>query len=128
MSGADKPLPQLREQPELRRERGDSGAQQRRGRWGAGACRHVGSIRHDRQAYPVCRTPTGRTGTGGIYYTTNRTTWTNIPGTLHSLVVGNFNGDAYDDLAGLTSTGKVFYFTSLNRWINIGTLSALIEH
>ncbi|MEI2780226.1 MAG: hypothetical protein V9H25_02795 [Candidatus Competibacter sp.] len=44
-------------------------------------------------------------------------------------MVGNFNGDAYDDLAGRTGTGKVFYFTSLNRWINIpGTLSALIEH
>ncbi|MEI2781994.1 MAG: hypothetical protein V9H25_12380 [Candidatus Competibacter sp.] len=48
----------------------------------------------------------GLTNTGGIYYSTNLATWTNIPGRLNKLVAGDFNGDGKADLAGLTTAGQ----------------------
>jgi len=43
----------------------------------------------------------GLNGAGNVYYTTNLSTWRNIPGTLSKIVVGDFDGDGKaDDLAG----------------------------
>ncbi len=54
----------------------------------------------------------GLTSTGLIYYTTNLSTWTQIPGALEQLVVGDFNNDGISDLAGLTSNGLIYYTTN----------------
>ncbi|MGB2964902.1 MAG: lectin like domain-containing protein, partial [Anaerolineales bacterium] len=71
----------------------------------------------------------GVSASGGVYYTTNLSTWTSIPGTLtfSSLVVGDFNNNGTADLAGLTGGGAVYYTTNLSTWINIpGTLVSLV--
>ncbi len=69
----------------------------------------------------------GLTSTGAIYYTANLNTWTNLPGQLSQIVVGDFGGDGKADLAGLTGSGKVFYTTNRASWINIpGTLAQLV--
>lgn len=66
------------------------------------------------------------TSDGGIYYTTNFTTWQNIPGQLHKLVAGDFNGDGRSDLAGTTDSGQIFYTTNLATWQNLpGALDQL---
>ena len=69
----------------------------------------------------------GLNSAGKIYYTTNRSAWSAIPGTLSKLVTGDFNDDGNDDIAGLGSTGKVYYTTNKSAWVNIpGALSSLI--
>ena len=51
-------------------------------------------------------------GAGKIpHYTTNLTTWNNIPGGLASGT--DFDGTARADLAGITSAGKIHYTTNL---------------
>lgn len=71
----------------------------------------------------------GLTSDGSIYYTTNLSTWTQIPGMLNQLVVGDFDGDGkLDDLAGLTSVGTIYYTTDLQTWTQIpGVLSELAD-
>jgi len=44
----------------------------------------------------------GLNSAGQIYYTTNLSTWTNVPGTLEQLVAGDFDGDRQADLAGVS--------------------------
>jgi hypothetical protein len=68
----------------------------------------------------------GLTAAGKIYYSTNKSSWVNIPGILSGLAVGDFNGDGYDDIGGLNSAGKVYYTTDASTWTRItaGTLSA----
>ncbi|HRD65088.1 MAG TPA: S8 family serine peptidase [Candidatus Competibacter sp.] len=70
----------------------------------------------------------GLNSTGAIYYTINLSTWTNIPGQLSQLLVGDFDGDGKaDDLAGLNAAGKVYYTTNLSTWRNIpGSLSKIV--
>jgi hypothetical protein len=69
----------------------------------------------------------GLTAAGGIYYSTNLSTWTNITGVLAQLVVGDFNGDGRADLAGLTSAGGIYYSTNLATWNYIpGQLNKLV--
>ena len=58
----------------------------------------------------------GLTGTGQIFYSTDRATWTNIPGQFAQLVVGDVNGDGRADLAGRTGAGQIFYSTNLATW------------
>jgi len=59
----------------------------------------------------------GLTSDGGVWFTTNLRTWTQIPGVLSQLVVGDFNRDGRSELAGLTSGGSmVFYTTDLQTW------------
>ena len=68
----------------------------------------------------------GLSGTGQIFYTTNLSSWTNVPGQLSQLVAADLNGDGKTDLAGLTSTGQTFYTTNLSTWTNIpGQLTVL---
>ncbi|MBL8251119.1 MAG: right-handed parallel beta-helix repeat-containing protein, partial [Candidatus Competibacter sp.] len=69
----------------------------------------------------------GLASTGGIYSSSNLTSWINIPGALDQLVTGDFNGDGKTDLAGLTGNGQIFYSTNLATWANIpGILSKLV--
>ena len=63
---------------------------------------------------------------GGIWYTTDKTSWIKIPGTLSKLTLGDLNGDGHGDIAGLSSTGKIYYTTNRNAWKNIpGIMSFL---
>ncbi|MER2584227.1 MAG: M4 family metallopeptidase, partial [Candidatus Competibacter sp.] len=70
----------------------------------------------------------GVNSAGGIYYTTDLSTWHNIPGALSRLVAGDFDGDGKaDDLAGVNSAGGIYYTTDLSTWHNIpGALSRLV--
>ena len=56
----------------------------------------------------------GLNSDGSIFYTTNLSTWTQIPGTLTQLVSGHFNpGRPGDQLAGLKLDGTVWLSTDL---------------
>ncbi|MBL8252925.1 MAG: M6 family metalloprotease domain-containing protein, partial [Candidatus Competibacter sp.] len=70
----------------------------------------------------------GLTASGLIYYTTNLSTWTNIPGALAQLQMGDFDGDGKaDDLAGVNGAGAIYYTTDLRTWRNIpGNLVRLV--
>ncbi|MFZ1641600.1 MAG: FG-GAP-like repeat-containing protein [Candidatus Contendobacter sp.] len=61
----------------------------------------------------------GLTANGQIYYTANLSTWTQIPGGLAQLQVGDFNGDAKADLAGLASNGSIWYTANLSTWTQV---------
>jgi len=70
----------------------------------------------------------GLTSGGNIYYYTNQ--WTQIPGVLDQLVVGDFSMwmDGKSDLAGLTSNGLIFYTTDRSTWTQIpGVLEELVK-
>ena len=68
----------------------------------------------------------GLTASGQIYYTANLTTWTQIPGGLVQLQIGDLNGDGQGDLAGLAGNGSIWYTTNRNNWTNIpGQLNRL---
>jgi len=69
----------------------------------------------------------GLTSGGNIFYSINRSTWTQIPGVLDQIVAGDFDGDSLSDLAGLTSNGLIFYTTDLSTWTQIpGALNQLV--
>ncbi len=69
----------------------------------------------------------GLNSTGTTYYTTDLTTWHNIPGTLSRLVAGDFNGDGKAALAGLTRNSVIYSSTNLTNWTQIpGALSRLV--
>jgi hypothetical protein len=71
----------------------------------------------------------GLNASGAVYYSTNLSTWTAIPGamTFSSLVVGDFNNDGKDDIAGLTTTGSIYMTTNLSTWTSIpGTMASLV--
>ncbi len=69
----------------------------------------------------------GLDAAGQIFYTTDLATWTNIPGGLTSLVVGDFDNDGTDDLAGLNG-GRIYYTTDLATWTRIpDQLSSLVS-
>ncbi len=61
----------------------------------------------------------GVMASGSIWYSTNLTTWVNIPGDLQTIVTGDFDGDGNDDLAGVNSVGRVWYSLDLSSWVNI---------
>ncbi|MFZ1642604.1 MAG: FG-GAP-like repeat-containing protein [Candidatus Contendobacter sp.] len=62
-----------------------------------------------------------------IWYTSNLTSWINIPGLLNQLQIGDFNGDGKADLAGLASNGSIWHTTNLGTWTQIpGALSRLV--
>ena len=68
----------------------------------------------------------GLTANGQIYYTSNLSTWVNIPGQLSQLQVGDLNGDGWADLVGLTSAGQIYYTTNRSTWTRIpGALNQL---
>jgi len=58
----------------------------------------------------------GYNASNEIFYTTNLSTWTNIPGAFTNLVTGDFNADGNDDIAGIGSDGKVYYTANLSAW------------
>ncbi len=68
----------------------------------------------------------GLASNGSIWYTPNLSTWTQIPGVLSQLQVGDFNGDGQTDLAGVASNGSLWYTPNLSTWTQIpGALSRL---
>lgn len=68
----------------------------------------------------------GLTSSGQIFYSTDLTSWRNMPGILAQLRTGDLNSDGKADLAGLTGNGQVFYSTDLATWHNIpGILAQL---
>ena len=69
----------------------------------------------------------GLTSNGLIFYTTDLQNWTQIPGVLNQLVVGDFNGDGISDLAGITPNGNILYTIDFQNWAQIpGVLSQLV--
>ncbi|MFZ1641361.1 MAG: hypothetical protein WAV07_07960, partial [Candidatus Contendobacter sp.] len=53
-------------------------------------------------------------------------TWTQVPGGLAQLRVGDLNGDGHADLAGLAGNGSIWYTTNLSTWTQIpGQLNRL---
>ncbi len=62
----------------------------------------------------------GLTAAGQIFYSTNLSTWTNIPGLLSQLVAADLNGDGRADLAGIADNGQVVYSTNLSTWSSTG--------
>ena len=58
----------------------------------------------------------GLTSTGAIYYTTNLSTWTNIPGWLSQLAVGDLDGNGTADLVGLDANGNIYYTLNRSTW------------
>ena len=67
---------------------------------------------------PVIRLA-GLTRSGQIYYTFDLSTWTNIPGQLAQLQVGDLNDDGMTDLIGRTGADQLFYTTNLSTWTPI---------
>ena len=60
----------------------------------------------------------GLSSAGQIFYTTNRSTWANIPGWLDQIRIKDINGDGRADIIGL-SVGSIYYTTNLSIWTNI---------
>jgi hypothetical protein len=60
----------------------------------------------------------GLASNGSIWYTTDLQTWNNAPGELSSLVIGDFNGDGYQDMAGRSGDDSVWYTADGDNWIN----------
>ena len=65
---------------------------------------------------------------GTLWYTTNLSSWTQIPGRLSLLVTGDFDGDGRtDDLAGVADNDTIWYTTNLVNWQNVpGYLTSLV--
>jgi len=62
-----------------------------------------------------------------IWYTTDLSSWANIPGHLSSLISGDFAGTGSDGLAGIASDGSIWYTTDLLNWTNIpGSLQSIV--
>lgn len=62
---------------------------------------------------------------GSIWYTVDKANWSRIPGSLASLLVGDFDGNGMDDLAGLGLDGSIWYIT--DRWHQVpGSLASLL--
>jgi peptidyl-Asp metalloendopeptidase len=61
----------------------------------------------------------GLNSNGQIYYTTNRSTWVNIPGGLAQIATGDVNGDGAADVVGVSSGGGVYYSTNKQTWTQI---------
>jgi len=59
--------------------------------------------------------------TGGkVWYTTDLSTWTDIPGrTLEKIKTGDLDGDGDEDIVGVDASGRIWYTTNLSTWINI---------
>jgi hypothetical protein len=69
----------------------------------------------------------GVNSAGAVYYTTNRSAWSPIPGVLTQLVAGDLNGDGRANLVGLNSAGHIYYTTNLTTWTRIpGVLTQLV--
>lgn len=64
---------------------------------------------------------------GSIWYTANKSTWQEISGALAgAVVIGDFNGDVRDDIAGLDWDGSIWYTTNKTSWAQIsGSLAGL---
>ena len=69
----------------------------------------------------------GLTESGQVLFTTNLSTWTQLLGTFHQLVSGDFDGNGQPDLAGLTADGSIYHSADLLTWIHIpGRLKQLL--
>lgn len=52
--------------------------------------------------------------------------WLEVPGILHQVACGDFNGDGKTDIAGVTSTGQIFYSVDCSTWQSVsGRLSQI---
>lgn len=57
---------------------------------------------------------------GGIFVSSDLMTWKQIPGTLKTLVSGDFNGDGVDDIAGIGEDGDIFFTIDFGvTWMEI---------
>ena len=65
---------------------------------------------------------------GKVWYTTDLSTWTDIPGrTLAKIATGDVNGDGNDDIVGVDASGSIWYTANLSTWISIkGKLADLV--
>jgi len=65
---------------------------------------------------------------GKVWYTTDLSTWQDIPGrTLAKIATGDLNGDGNDDIVGVDASGSIWYRANLNTWISIkGKLADLV--
>ena len=65
---------------------------------------------------------------GKIFVSTDLMSWMRVNGVLDQLIVGDYNGDTFDDLAGLNATGRIYYTADLSSWSRVpGALSFLAE-
>jgi hypothetical protein len=63
---------------------------------------------------------------GSIWYTTDLSTWTNVPGKLTSLVIGDFSGNGNRGMAGIAADDSIWFTTDLSNWTRIpGSLSII---
>lgn len=69
----------------------------------------------------------GLSSSGQIWYSTNLSTWGNVPGTLTTLLSANFTPGGAAGLVGLTNTGQIFYTTNLTTWNQIPGTLAMID-
>jgi len=62
-----------------------------------------------------------------IYQTNDRVNWTNIPGLIKEIAIGNFSlGRSGNEISGLNSGGNIYYTTDMASWLNVaGILSKL---
>jgi subtilisin family serine protease len=54
-----------------------------------------------------------------IWYTTNRESWSNIPGHLIQLATGDFDGNGSGDIVGIAWDKLIWYTTDKKSWTNI---------
>ncbi len=61
---------------------------------------------------------------GSLYFTTNLSTWNNIPvtGFVTQVTGGNINGTSPDDLVGMAADGSLWQSTDLINWVSVGPL------
>jgi len=64
---------------------------------------------------------------GSIWYTKDLQTWFSVPGTMSSLIVGDFNGSRQDGIAAIAPDKSIWYTSDLQTWTNIsGSLQSII--
>jgi hypothetical protein len=57
---------------------------------------------------------------GKVWYTTDLSTWQDIPGrTLAKIATGDVNGDGNDDIVGVDGSGSIWYTANLGTWLSI---------
>jgi len=56
---------------------------------------------------------------GTVWYSYKWAPWTQVPGALTSLAIGDLNGDGTDEIAGVASDNTVWYTHNLSTWTNI---------
>jgi hypothetical protein len=77
---------------------------------------------------PPCAPPLAGIGPdGSILYTSDMSSWKQVPGSLSALVIGDFLGTGSYGLAGMASDDSIWYTTDMTTWSNIpGQLTSLV--